>query len=199
MTIADSTRHGHHNGYYVDGCRCDLCKAAGAAYTRMMRAKRKANIPVHDEGSRHFYANFGCRCEPCKAANKAYLSDFRSRPGKAHIAREASRRWAMEHPEEFAERNRASSRRSGHKRKMVLLSADVRTVTERDWQRLKNRHGNCCAYCGEAKPLAMDHIIPVARGGRHSIGNLIPACKNCNSQKRTRLIVEWRAGRKAAA
>jgi 5-methylcytosine-specific restriction endonuclease McrA len=195
----DSTRHGHRNGYYVDKCRCDACRAAAAQYTREMRAKRKGNTPPEVHGTRHGYTNFQCRCEPCKAANAEYLKDFRLRPGKAHIARETSRRWAMEHPEEFAARSRAITRRASHKRNIIMRNGDVRTVTDRDWQRLSARYDHRCFYCGKKAKLAMDHIIPVARGGRHAIGNLIPACKNCNSQKRTRLIVEWRAGKPAAA
>ena len=195
----ESTRHGHRNGYYVDGCRCDPCKAAAAAYTRDMRAKRKLNVPAHDEGSRHMYANFGCRCDACKLANAAYLAEFRQRPGKQEIAREASRRWALEHPDEFAERVRRIQRRNGPKRKIRMLNGDTRAVSERDWLRLCARHDFRCFYCDEKKKLTMDHIVPISRGGRHSIGNLIPACQSCNSRKRHRLIVEWKAGRKAAA
>jgi 5-methylcytosine-specific restriction endonuclease McrA len=35
-------------------------------------------------------------------------------------------------------------------------------------------------------------VIPIARGGKHSIGNLVVACKPCNSQKNKRTIQEWR-------
>ena len=197
--MTESTRHGHRNGYYVDGCRCPECKAAAAAYQKSLRARRKGNCPPESHGTRHGYTHFGCRCEPCTAANASYLAEFRSRPGKEQAAREASQRWAETHPEELAERRRRIAKTASHKRNVIIRNGDVRTVTDRDWRRLCARYNNCCAYCGEAKPLAMDHIVPVTRGGRHAIGNLLPACRSCNSRKRTRLIVEWRAGRKAAA
>lgn len=38
----------------------------------------------------------------------------------------------------------------------------------------------------------MDHIIPVIRGGNHSIGNLTPACASCNASKNHRTVMEWR-------
>lgn len=199
MTIADSSRHGHHNGYFVDGCRCDPCKAAAAAYTRKIRARRKGQCPPEAHGTRHGYAHYGCRCDPCKQANAHYMAEFRKRPGKEERAREHSRKWAADHPAEFAERTRQIAKRHGHKRRILLKAQDHRLVTERDWRRLCARYFNRCAYCAEAKPLTMDHIVPVVRGGRHSIGNLLPACRSCNARKRTRLIVEWRAGRKAAA
>ncbi|MAF91763.1 MAG: HNH endonuclease [Bdellovibrionota bacterium] len=43
-----------------------------------------------------------------------------------------------------------------------------------------------CYYCEEsfsANELSMDHIVPVARGGKSSKGNVVPACKDCNSKK----------------
>ena len=44
-----------------------------------------------------------------------------------------------------------------------------------------------CHYCGGSfKPeeLTMDHIVPVARGGRSSRGNVVPCCKKCNNEKK---------------
>lgn len=37
----------------------------------------------------------------------------------------------------------------------------------------------------------MDHIIPIARGGKSTKGNLVPACKACNTQKKQLLPMEW--------
>ena len=44
-----------------------------------------------------------------------------------------------------------------------------------------------CHYCGGKFPadqLTMDHIVPVARGGRSVKGNVVPCCKECNSRKK---------------
>lgn len=37
-----------------------------------------------------------------------------------------------------------------------------------------------------------DHVVPIRRGGRHSIGNLLPSCNRCNLSKAAKLLVEWR-------
>ena len=51
-----------------------------------------------------------------------------------------------------------------------------------------------CYYCGrllEPKDLTMDHIIPLARGGRSTKENLVACCKDCNNKKKTLLPIEW--------
>lgn len=51
-----------------------------------------------------------------------------------------------------------------------------------------------CHYCGSRTPpkeLTMDHIVPIARGGRSTKGNLVPACKQCNYKKKQLLPMEW--------
>lgn len=40
--------------------------------------------------------------------------------------------------------------------------------------------------------MTMDHRVPLARGGRHEIQNVVPACKTCNSRKHTRTEAEFR-------
>ena len=51
-----------------------------------------------------------------------------------------------------------------------------------------------CYYCsGHFKPkdLTMDHIVPLARGGRSTKDNLVACCKECNTKKKTLLPMEW--------
>ena len=43
-----------------------------------------------------------------------------------------------------------------------------------------------CHYCGRKFPpeeLTMDHVVPVARGGRSVRGNVVPSCRACNASK----------------
>jgi 5-methylcytosine-specific restriction endonuclease McrA len=44
-----------------------------------------------------------------------------------------------------------------------------------------------CHYCGRkfsAKELTMDHVVPLARGGTSTQGNIVPACRECNRDKK---------------
>jgi hypothetical protein len=51
-----------------------------------------------------------------------------------------------------------------------------------------------CYYCQRKTPpaeLTMDHIVALIRGGKSSRGNVVPACRECNSQKKYLLPFEW--------
>jgi 5-methylcytosine-specific restriction protein A len=51
-----------------------------------------------------------------------------------------------------------------------------------------------CYYCGrlfEPRDLTMDHIVPLARGGKSTKENLVTCCKECNNKKKTLLPIEW--------
>ena len=44
-----------------------------------------------------------------------------------------------------------------------------------------------CHYCGKKFPeeeLTLDHIVPVARGGKSTRGNLVICCRACNQAKK---------------
>jgi 5-methylcytosine-specific restriction endonuclease McrA/predicted nucleic acid-binding Zn ribbon protein len=82
-------------------------------------------------------------------------------------------------------------------RRRALLAQGAGVVTSADWRKLVARFDGCCAYCGQRCTPTMEHVVPLSRGGRHAIGNLIPACLKCNLSKNNRFIMEWRLGRSA--
>lgn len=48
-------------------------------------------------------------------------------------------------------------------------------------------HRGLCHYCGgqfRPEALSMDHIVPLARGGKSTKGNVVPACMECNRRKK---------------
>lgn len=50
-----------------------------------------------------------------------------------------------------------------------------------------------CYHCGQKfKPeeLTMDHLIPIARGGKSTKNNCVPSCKPCNTKKGSKTTVE---------
>ena len=62
----------------------------------------------------------------------------------------------------------------------------ARQLRGTDWWRAQLQAG-ICHYCGKhvgAGELTMDHVIPVARGGKSTRGNCVPCCKDCNNRKK---------------
>ena len=46
-----------------------------------------------------------------------------------------------------------------------------------------SRDGNRCRYCGSPYDLEVDHIYPIAKGGKSNFDNLQTLCHRCNAQK----------------
>ncbi len=69
----------------------------------------------------------------------------------------------------------------------------ARKLRKTRWWQQKLAVGNCY-YCGrqyKPKDLTMDHIVPLARGGRSTKDNIVACCKECNTKKKTLLPIEW--------
>lgn len=56
-------------------------------------------------------------------------------------------------------------------------------ITAEDIKSISAMQRGLCVYCKEKKPLTLDHIAPLARGGAHDVGNAQMICKSCNSSK----------------
>jgi 5-methylcytosine-specific restriction endonuclease McrA len=71
----------------------------------------------------------------------------------------------------------------------------ARALRQSTWWKRRRAVGRC-GYCGRPTPpreLTMDHRVPLVRGGRSTRGNVVPACKSCNTRKRYLLPAEWEA------
>lgn len=52
-----------------------------------------------------------------------------------------------------------------------------------------------CFYCGEiinSKTAHIDHVVPLSKGGSHSVDNFCISCPSCNLSKNDKLISEWK-------
>jgi 5-methylcytosine-specific restriction protein A len=63
--------------------------------------------------------------------------------------------------------------------------AKARELRASQWWKQEIGKGNCYHCGGKFKPseLTMDHLIPIARGGKSDKKNCVPACKDCNTKK----------------
>jgi 5-methylcytosine-specific restriction endonuclease McrA len=67
----------------------------------------------------------------------------------------------------------------------LLSSVGDEQFNADQWKEVLSDFGHQCAYCGAEGDLAMEHIIPINRTalGEHRLGNLVPACRSCNTTK----------------
>jgi 5-methylcytosine-specific restriction endonuclease McrA len=129
-------------------------------------------------------------------------------------AREAMRRWRLRHREDDRSKKRDYYARNRERVKAAVLAYRqanpeivrvVRTLRRArklaaeghyslaEWLALLERYGHLCGYCQAGGKLEPDHRVPLARGGSNWISNIIPACRRCNTRKRTATEAEFRA------
>jgi 5-methylcytosine-specific restriction endonuclease McrA len=113
--------------------------------------------------------------EALRAKNRAYARNNRDKMNAYY------RKYAVENPDII--------RKKRIKRRLRMMDNGVFEVSKRDLSRLLSRP---CVFCGSQTNITLDHVIPVARGGRHSVGNLMPLCLSCNTSKQDKTFMEFR-------
>jgi 5-methylcytosine-specific restriction endonuclease McrA len=64
-------------------------------------------------------------------------------------------------------------------------------LTDAQWTALQLAWGGC-AYCGATqRPLQRDCVLPISRGGRYTLANVVPACRPCNTSKCNGEVTAW--------
>ncbi|MGC5584901.1 HNH endonuclease [Ornithinimicrobium sp. W1665] len=83
-------------------------------------------------------------------------------------------------------RSARSSRRRA--RRMARVEHDLAPA---QWAALLEVWGGC-AYCG-APPVGLqkDCLLPISRGGRYTLENVVPACRSCNASKCSTEVTVW--------
>lgn len=89
--------------------------------------------------------------------------------------------------------------RNAYDRKRNAVETDNHTIPElHQYWRAKGIDPKRCTYCdawhtkwmNNWKRSAGDHVVPLCRGGKDIIENIVPCCKSCNSSKNSRLLYE---------
>lgn len=76
-------------------------------------------------------------------------------------------------------------------RRKRRLERMVHDLTDRQWAALKDAWAGC-AYCGATStPLQRDCVLPISRGGRYTLDNVVPACRSCNTSKCNDEVTSW--------
>lgn len=131
------------------------------------------------------------QCKPCR---RLQALDYAKRnPEKVKAA---SRRWANNNRArcnanhaKYIKNNPQLNRDKSSRRRARVKQNGIFAISKKELQRL---YASPCFSCGSSAQITMDHIIPIDRGGTHSIGNLMPLCRPCNSSKHDRTLTEWK-------
>jgi 5-methylcytosine-specific restriction endonuclease McrA len=92
------------------------------------------------------------------------------------------------YPRAVASRTRAATYARRRKRRMALVEHDL---TEEQWLALMEAWAGC-AYCGgDGAALQKDTMLPISRGGRYTLTNVVPACLPCNASKCNTEVTTW--------
>lgn len=74
------------------------------------------------------------------------------------------------------------------KRRMARV---VHDLSDPQWAALTAEWGGC-AYCGATdRALQRDCVLPISRGGRYTLENVVPACGSCNASKCNDEVTGW--------
>lgn len=133
-----------------------------------------------------------CDCPGCPNVIKKLRCEFKKYNNAYCSAQCFGKHFSILHtPTEeskAAQQKRAFERRVRRQNRQRMSEG---SYTIQQWCALCTRYGNRCVCCGETKPLAADHIVPVSKNGTSYISNIQPLCRECNSSKGT-LTIDYR-------
>lgn len=92
-----------------------------------------------------------------------------------------------ERNKEWANKNKDKIRSYKQKRR-ARKKGSSGSVSNIEWKELCSRYGNICLRCGSSRKLTQDHVVPLSKGGFHTIYNLQPLCRSCNCSKHDKTI-----------
>ena len=90
-------------------------------------------------------------------------------------------RWVKDNPEKVKIYQASSNAKRRAAKKFKVSAKDLLKIKEKP-----------CAWCGERLNIHADHVIPIAKGGVHGVGNLQPLCDSCNYSKGAKYMIEFK-------
>lgn len=166
----------------------DRVKASQAKYNQTDKAKAKARRFYENGGKEKQQAWVEANRDKTRAASKRHYESHRETENARSL------KWRAEHPDEVRRHRRESHYRNYEtdiaRGALRRARESEFSVSDKDVRRIMSQP---CAECGTTDNLHLDHIVPLARGGRHTVGNLQMLCQHCNQSKGKKVMTEWRA------
>ena len=116
--------------------------------------------------------------------------------------REQRRRYYLKAKDKEAEAHRAWVARNRHRmnelnarRRALRVAASINLAGIQAFvASVKGKKTVRCYYCDSriaTSAVHFDHIIPLSKGGQHSVDNLCVSCEACNTSKGAKPLSEW--------
>ena len=84
-----------------------------------------------------------------------------------------------------------SRRARAARRRVARVKSADNDLTPAQWLAIMDAWARC-AYCGDVeKALQRDCVLPISRGGRYTLDNVVPACGSCNASKSNDEVTGW--------
>ena len=194
-------------------CSRDCCNRAWRSANKERLAQNaKVYHEAHKEELCSYHAAYGAayyatNIEETRARHRAYAATHREESNRANAARHAAKREEInaQHRVYYeANKEQISAKikayRKSHpeigqaassRRRARLAAAPVNDLTPSQWEAIKQHYNHRCVYCPDncwrcqrkQHKLTIDHIVPISKGGSHTVSNIAPACSTCNKKK----------------
>ena len=193
-SLTDFHRDSTRKSGYRDKCKKCVKKDSAFYYDtnkELRLAQVKANAILNAEKRRAYQKQYVLknRQKLRESAVKRRLNNLAATRAKSREYRKANLEKVRINEANYYARNKEKVIYKQHKRRSLKKGNASYLITAKDLRRLKN---SPCFACGSKTNLTMDHIIPIAKGGSHGIGNLMTLCRGCNGQKSARTWMEYR-------
>ena len=169
-------------------------KAKISAYKRHNRAKHAIQEKAY---KKHIKSKLLLRQRPTRLRIKPEFAAREKAYKKAHKAETALKRRAKDaanRPKINAAKRAAYAANPAFvlaynkQRRAIRFKAPIADLTPAQWIEIQSAQNHLCWYCGKRCKgrLTQDHIIPLSKGGAHTLHNVIGACRSCNAKKGTK-------------
>lgn len=171
-----------------DGLRPD-CRLCQGARNKVRREVDREHLKTHGVPRNQVESKLCPTCGVVKDRAEFFVSASKadglsSRCKSCQVANLRSRRKV----------NPGTKKTVDQRRRARKLDADCGCVDAAALSLVVEAYGNACVYC-QGPVEHIDHLVPLAGGGRHCVSNLRPACGGCNTSKGASDLDDWLARR----
>ena len=134
------------------------------------------------------------RCRSCESIR--HIEFYKKKKDRILNTNRVYREKNHERRLEIERTSRAKNKEKHRPAKNARQSIRNRTLAQTPYlildKELRKIYDSPCFMCGCKENQSLDHIVPISRGGSHSVGNIMTLCLQCNMSKHARTITEWK-------